>query len=115
VRVDPLAWGAVGLAARALPAASDHAVCPPKPSPPNPLPLLAELLGMGAGLWVWRGQLLPEVPATVGCTCRLHTLTETARWTVWVVFAGVVATECENVQEPLVTGLKFIHSTLADA
>jgi len=29
-------------------------------------------------------------------------------------FAAVVATDFENVHEPLVVGLKFSHSTLAD-
>jgi hypothetical protein len=42
-------------------------------------------------------------------------LTETASRTVRVVFAGVVATDRENVQAPLFTGLKFHHSLVADA
>ena len=60
-------------------------------------------------------QLLPVKPATVGWTCSRQTLTDTARCTVCVVFAGVAATDLENVQGPVVTGLKFIHSTLAEA
>jgi len=32
-----------------------------------------------------------------------------------VVFGGVAATHLEKVQEPPVTGLTFVHSTVADA
>ena len=60
-------------------------------------------------------QPFPLNPATVGWTCKSQTLTCRFRCTVWLVFAGVAATEAENVHGPLVTGLKFIHSTVADA
>jgi len=42
-------------------------------------------------------------------------LTEAASRTVRVVFAGVVATDAENVQAPPFTGLKLNHSLVADA
>ena len=42
-------------------------------------------------------------------------LTDALKRTLRVVLAGVVATYFEKVQAPVVTGLKFSHSLVADA